>query len=131
MSSRFAVAAGWLAATTLPAYADVFGQVDFASDRVERGVSQSDHRASLSVGLGYAHRSGVKVSLAATTVSDTQFEGSSGYKLTPELAWDGEPAPDWHAGVADCAVGDMNDDGRTPTPAFGASGATAAARAIR
>jgi len=100
MSSRFAVAAGLLAATTLPAHADVFGQVEFASDRVERGVSQSDHRASLSVGLGYIHPSGVKVSLAATTVSDTQFEGSSGYKLTPELAWDGEPAPDWHAGVA-------------------------------
>ena len=100
MPRRLAFAACSLAVTTLPAHADVFGHVELASDRVERGVSQSDHQGSLSVGLGYAHRSGVQISLAATTVSDTQFEGSAGYKLEPELAWNGDFASDWHAGIA-------------------------------
>jgi len=100
MSSRLALAAGLLAATALPAHADLFGHIELASDRVERGVSQSDHQGSMSVGFGYAHRSGVQVSLAATTISDTQFEGGSGYKLSPELAWNGDLATDWHAGVA-------------------------------
>lgn len=100
MLSRLVFAAGSLAAINVPAHADVFGHIELAGDHIERGISQSDHRGSLSVGLGYAHHSGVQVSLAATTVSDTQFEGSAGYKLAPELAWNGELAPDWHAGVA-------------------------------
>lgn len=100
MPIRLILAACALAAATVPAHAQVFGHVELASDHIDRGLSQSDHQGSLSLGLGYAHRSGVQVSLAATTVSDTQFEGSAGYKLSPELAWNGDFATDWHAGVA-------------------------------
>jgi Bacterial protein of unknown function (Gcw_chp) len=85
-----------------PAHAEWFGGVGIASDNIERGVSQSDRQASANAQLGLRHAAGAYASLGIASVSDTQFVGSHGYKLAPELGWsfaDLGPDKDWRAGV--------------------------------
>ena len=87
------------------AQAEWFGNLQLASDRIERGLSQSERNPSASALLGFRHRSSLglaSVSLGAATVSDEQFVGSSGYKLMPELAWSSRWGTDdaGHLGLA-------------------------------
>lgn len=95
------LAAGLL--THLPARAEWFGGVGITSDNIERGVSQSDRKASVNAQLGLRHAAGAYASLGITSVSDTQYVGSDGYKLVPEIGWSftelGE-AKDWRAGLS-------------------------------
>jgi hypothetical protein len=88
-----------LAAAAAPR-AEVFGHVTLASDNIERGVSQSDRRPSLSALLGARHgASGLYAQLGAASVSDRQYLGSDGYQLRPELGWARE-ADKWRFGLA-------------------------------
>jgi hypothetical protein len=95
------LAAGLL--THLPAHAEWFGGVGITSDNIERGVSQSDRKASVNAQLGLRHAAGAYASLGIASVSDTQYVGSDGYKLMPEIGWSftelGE-TKDWRAGVS-------------------------------
>lgn len=81
------------------AQAEWSGHLELRSDQIERGVSQSDHRAGVSAAIGWAHQSGLYGSLGIASVSDEQYAGSAGYKLMPEVGWQQTLAPDWSAGV--------------------------------
>ncbi len=100
MNLLHAVTAALAVASISPAArADWFGHVELRSDQIERGVSQSDHRAGLAAALGWSHRSGAYGSLGIASVSDAQFSGSAGYKLTPEIGWQHDIDPHWTAGM--------------------------------
>jgi Bacterial protein of unknown function (Gcw_chp) len=95
------LAAGLL--THLPARAEWFGGVGITSDNIERGVSQSDRQASVNAQLGLRHAAGAYASLGIASVSDTQYVGSDGYKLMPEIGWsltDFVENKDWRVGVS-------------------------------
>jgi Bacterial protein of unknown function (Gcw_chp) len=84
------------------ARADWFGGIGVTSDNIERGISQSDRQASVNATLGLRHAAGAYASLGVASVSDTQYLGSDGYKLMPELGWsfaDLDQNKDWRAGV--------------------------------
>jgi hypothetical protein len=88
-STAWGAAALFAMAAALPcsARAEWFGGVGLTSDHIERAVSQSDERASFDAHLGWRHRAGAYAILGVATVSDQQFTGSDGYKLTPEIGW--------------------------------------------
>jgi len=84
------------------AHAEWFGGVGVTSDNIERGVSQSDRKASANAQLGLRSAAGAYASLGIAGVSDAQFVGSDGYKLTPEIGWafaDLGRSQDWRTGV--------------------------------
>jgi Bacterial protein of unknown function (Gcw_chp) len=85
------------------ARAEWFGGVGLISDNIERGVSQSDRKASVNAQLGLRHAAGAYASLGVASVSDTQYIGSDGYKLVPEIGWSfaelGQ-TKDWRAGLS-------------------------------
>jgi hypothetical protein len=86
-----------------PAHAEWFGGIGVVSDNIERGVSQSERKASVNATLGLRHAAGAYASLGVASVSDTQYVGSDGYKLMPELGWslaDLGQHKDWRAGVS-------------------------------
>jgi hypothetical protein len=89
MNSTAWGAALFAMAAALPcsARAEWFGGVGLTSDHIERAISQSDERASFDAHLGWRHRAGAYAILGVATVSDQQFTGSDGYKLTPEIGW--------------------------------------------
>jgi hypothetical protein len=95
------LAAGLLAHT--PARAEWFGGVGITSDNIERGVSQSDRKASFNAQLCLRHAAGAYASVGIASVSDAQYVGSDGYKLVPEVGWSfaelGQ-TKDWHAGLS-------------------------------
>lgn len=65
-----------------------FGGAGLTSDRIERGVSQSDRKASVDAQLGLRDgASGLYAALGVASVSDQQYVGSDGYKLMPEIGW--------------------------------------------
>jgi hypothetical protein len=95
------LAAGLL--TQLPARAEWFGGVGVTSDNIERGVSQSERKGSANATLGLRHAAGAYARLGVASVSDTQYAGSDGYKLAPEVGWafaELGQAKDWRAGLS-------------------------------
>jgi len=92
--------AALLALLALPAQAEWSGHFELASNAVERGVSESDSQAAFSTGAQWAHTSGLRVSLAASTVSDRQFSQSDGYKLSPEIGWERHFGDGWRHDIA-------------------------------
>lgn len=101
MKSRLPRTAAFTLALMLPlaAHAEWYGHLELSTDRIERGVSQSDHSFGRSAVVGWAHPAGGYLQLGAASVSDHQYVGSDGYKLLPEIGWNFTPAPDWRAGV--------------------------------
>ena len=83
------------------ARAEWSGAAGLTSDNIERGVSQSDRRPTVTASLAWRHATGAYAGLGASGVSRAQYAGSDGYKLIPELGWSGEfgHADDWHAGA--------------------------------
>jgi Bacterial protein of unknown function (Gcw_chp) len=82
-----------------PALAQGFGNVGLTSDNIERGVSQSDRKPSLSAALGW-RVAGAYASLGAASVSKEQYQGSDGYKLMPELGYGLDFAQDWRSSLS-------------------------------
>ena len=99
-STRILFFTSLLAGFSLPASAQWHGYAELASDRVERGVSQSDGQASAAVGVGWTHGSGLRALLGASTVSSEQFSGSKGYKLSPEIGWERHFGDGWRGDIA-------------------------------
>ncbi len=94
------VAAGLALLASAGAQAEWFGSATLSSDNVERGVSQSERKPSLTALLGARHAaSGLYAQLGAATVSREQYVGSDGYKLMPEAGWN-TSNDDWHGGLA-------------------------------
>ena len=82
------------------AHAQWYGNVQLTSDSIERSVSQSGRKPSLSATLGLrSDTTGLYAQLGAATVSRTQYEGSSGYMLAPQVGWNHD-ANDLRLGLA-------------------------------
>ncbi len=79
-----------------------FGSVGLTSDRIERGLSQSDRSPSWDASAGWRSEAGLYGSLGATGTRQNQYPGSAGYRLLPEAGWSGEldEGGEWRAGGA-------------------------------
>ena len=76
------------------------GSVTLASDRVERGVSQSSGQASLAGDLGWSHRLGAYVGLGLATVDSDQYGGAK-LEWSPRLGWQAHFADSlWNLGFS-------------------------------
>jgi sterol desaturase/sphingolipid hydroxylase (fatty acid hydroxylase superfamily) len=86
-----------------PAHAGSWsGSLGLTSDRIERGLSQSDRNPSWDASVGWRSEPGFYVKLGAAGTRRNQYPGSDGYRLLPEAGWsaDLDAAGDWRAGLA-------------------------------
>jgi hypothetical protein len=63
------------------------GHLGFATNNLNRGRSESDQKPAFDAGITWRHGSGVHAAVGIVTVSDRQYVGSDGYKLTPAVGW--------------------------------------------
>lgn len=82
MRFKFLALAAYL--VSVPTLADVSGEVTFASDYMDHGVSNSDHRPVVQIGTAYEHDSGLYTGLWTTPVDDGFGQG---YVLDLELGY--------------------------------------------